>query len=141
MATTITQPAAVLQPRKLLRQAIILAVVMAVGIGVGLLLDNGDDRAALAGGDTPAQRLQSLADSLVVASEPVAVDTRGATYDPAAGTVVFGTAPVEGPEHGEFSPMTYRDPSVITERFGGLDADLDPDGAPPVDIRGFVEAS
>ncbi len=34
-------------------------------------------------------------------------------------------------EHGAFTAMTFRDPSVIQKRFGGSDADLDPDVATP----------
>lgn len=196
MATTITQPAGLLQPWKIVRQAIVLAIVVAVGVGAGLLLDSGrsesNEAAALteaqqgftaeqrlqrladslivasqppavdtrgatydpaAGGVvygdtprdvfsglTPEQRLESLADSLTVAPQPAAVETRGATYDPAAGGVVFGDATGAGAEaeHGPFTSMTYRDPSVVMERFGGEDANLDPD-LPAVDYRTFIE--
>lgn len=157
MATTITQPAAVLQPWKILRQAVILAVVMAVGIGAGFLLDGNSRQAVQADGESAASlRLQELAHSLVVTPQAGPIDTRGATYDPSFGGIVYGVFPVENlnwtpfeyrhpaavdtAEHGGFTPMEYRHPSAITERFGGLDADLDPD-VEAVDVRGFIKAS
>jgi hypothetical protein len=46
----------------------------------------------------------------------------GSAESPAAKTVA---------EHGEFTPLAYRDPLVFQKRFVGSDANLDPDVVGP----------
>jgi hypothetical protein len=106
MTTTTTQPVAVLEPWKVLRRAFVLIAVLAIGIGAGMLLDSGRKAVVEAGGPsaatlrlqgladhaapTPAERMRELADSLIVTPRAAPLDTRSATYDPAAAGVVFG---------------------------------------------------
>lgn len=106
MTTTTTQPVAVAQPGKFIRQVFVVLVVLAIGIGAGMMLDSGRQTVVEADGPsaaalrlqgladsyagTPAERRQDLAASLIVTPPAAAIDTRGATYDPAAGGVVFG---------------------------------------------------
>jgi len=52
----------------------------------------------------------------------------GMAIDSGRATVQAQAAPtqVTAPEHGAFTSMAYRDPSVIQQRFVGSDANLDP---------------
>ena len=164
--TTVTRPAVIPQPKQILRQAIVVAALLVIGVGLGMLFDSGRsesvEAATLTQGqqaaanrlaaqaaaldtiraiDAQSARLQGLADSFAAAN---AAPIPGVFYDPLTSTAVFGDVPVEGhydtqmstwvfgpatqvAEHGPFTAMVYRDPSVVQQRFGGLDANLDPD--------------
>lgn len=94
-----------------------------------------------------AERLQGLADSIITTADIPSlapVDLTGVFYDPQTSRAAFGGVPIEGhyspelstwifgptvaaAEHGAFTPMAYRDPAVVQQRFVGGDANLDPD--------------
>jgi len=98
---TVAMPdrARTLQPRHPIRQGLIAAALLFTGIGVGLLLDSGRslspiDESSSLGAETavsltPAERLALLEDMLMVEPPVAAIDTRGATYDPFLGGVVY----------------------------------------------------
>ena len=91
MATNaVTQPAGFPQLNQIVRQGFVVAVLLVIGVGLGMAVDTG--------------RLGVPAEAL---ADPAAV------------------------EHGAFTAMTWRDPSVIQERFVGSDANLDPNVVAP----------
>lgn len=169
--TTVTRPAVVPHPRQILRQGIVVAALLVIGVGLGLLADSGrSSTAGLTQGQQASadrltaqaaafdntralsaatERLQGLADSIASIAEVPSlapVDLTGVFYDPQTSLASFGGISIEGRynaelgawifgpapravEHGAFTPMVYRDPSVVQQRFVGGDANLDPDVA------------
>lgn len=127
--TTVTQPAALPQPSQILRQGFIVAALLVIGVGLGMVLDTGRTGSVEAAGLTQGQ--QAAANRL--AAQAGAIGATGLTNAQQAAanrlqaqadaTVASGLIA----EHGPFTSMAYRDPSVVQQRFGGLDANLDPD--------------
>ena len=126
--TTLTRPAAFPQPRQILRQGFIVAALLVIGVGLGMALDTGRAGSVEAAGLTQAQqaaanRLQAQADVIGAAdlttAQQAAANRLQAQADATAASAIIA-------EHGPFTSMAYRDPSVVQKRFGGLDANLDP---------------
>lgn len=172
--TTVTRPAVIPRPSRILRQGLVIAALLVMGVSLGMALDSGRggviDASGLTRGqeaaaerlagqaaaldnarglNAAAERLQGLADQILATSVPSAapVDLSSVFYDPQASRATFGGVPIEGHyspelstwifgpaapavEHGAFTPMTYRDPANVQQRFVGGDANLDPNVLP-----------
>jgi len=123
MATnTLTQPAGFPQPKQLVRQGLVVAVLLVTGVGLGMVIDTGRAGAPVKAqaAATDVAAAEHGAFTSMTYRDPSAIQKRfvgsDAELDPA----------VAAAEHGAFTSMTYRDPSVIQKRFGGSDANLDP---------------
>lgn len=127
--STVTRPAALPPPSQILRQGFIVAALLVIGVGLGMALDTGRSGSVEATGLTQAQqatasRLQAQAGAIGAAgltnAQQAAASRLQAQADATAAAAIIA-------EHGPFTSMAYRDPSVVQQRFGGLDANLDPD--------------
>jgi hypothetical protein len=124
--TTVTQPAVIPRPRQILRQGLIVTALLVIGVGIGLVLDSGRSGSVEASGLNRSQEAAAAR-----------LSGQAAAFDAARGTnagverlqgladSILGAAAAA--EHGAFTPMTYRDPSAVQQRFVGGDANLDPD--------------
>ena len=125
MATnTVTQPAGFPQLKQIVRQSFVVAVLLVIGVGLGMAVDTGRAGVTVNAQADPAAA-EHGAFTAMVYRDPSVIQERfvglDANLDP----------DVAAAEHGAFTPMVYRDPSVIQERFVGLDANLDPDVVAP----------
>ena len=125
MATNaVTHSAGFPQLKQIVRQGLVVAVILVIGVGLGMAVDNGPAgvpvkaQVAPAAAEHGAFTAMAFRDPAVIQERFVGSD---ANLDP----------DVAAAEHGAFTAMAFRDPAVIQERFVGSDANLDPDVVAP----------